>query len=172
MRGGIYNERGLEIKDLLEHVRKTGSVVGFPSAGAMPGEQLFELDCDILIPAALECAITEQNAPLIKARMIIEGANLPTTPDADRILNERKVLVVPDILANAGGVIVSYFEWTQNLQQFYWEEEEVIARLEQVMTRAYRKVVSLARQRQVPLRQAAYMLAIESVARAERLRGL
>lgn len=172
VRGGIYNERGLEIEDLLEHVRKTGSVAGFPHADAMPGEQLFELDCEILIPAALECAITEQNAPLIKARMIIEGANLPTTPGADRILNERRVLVVPDILANAGGVIVSYFEWTQNLQQFYWEEEEVITRLEQVMTRAYRKVVSFARQRQVPLRQAAYMLAIESVAQAERLRGL
>ncbi len=172
VRGGIYNERGLEIKDLLEHARETGSVVGFPPANAMPGEQLFELDCDILVPAALECAITEQNAPQIKARMIIEGANLPTTPDADRILNERKVLVMPDILANAGGVIVSYFEWAQNLQQIYWGEEEVIGRLEQVMTTSYRKVASFARQRQVPLRQAAYMLAVESVAQAERLRGL
>jgi glutamate dehydrogenase/leucine dehydrogenase len=170
--GGIYNPKGLDIPALLAHMRRTGTVKGFADADAITNEELFGIDCDILIPAALENQITANNADKIKARLIAEGANGPTTPEADRILHDRGVLVLPDILANAGGVTVSYFEWAQNIQGFYWTEEEVAERLERVMVRSFRAVYETAQEHEVDMRTAAYIVAIGRVAEAVRLRGI
>ncbi len=170
--GGIYNPKGLDIPALLAHMRRTGTVKGFAGADAITNEELFGIDCDILIPAALENQITAQNADKIKAKLIAEGANGPTTPEADRILHDRGILVLPDILANAGGVTVSYFEWAQNIQGFYWTEEEVAERLERVMVRSFRAVYETAQEHEVDMRTAAYIVAIGRVAEAVRLRGI
>jgi glutamate dehydrogenase (NAD(P)+) len=170
--GGIYNPKGLDIPALIAYVRRTGSVKGFGDSDAITNEELFGVDCDILIPAALENQITANNADKIKARLIAEGANGPTTPEADRILHDRGVLVLPDILANAGGVTVSYFEWAQNIQGFYWTEEEVAERLERVMVRSFRAVYETAQEHEVDMRTAAYIVAIGRVAEAVRLRGI
>ncbi|HEX6605707.1 MAG TPA: Glu/Leu/Phe/Val dehydrogenase, partial [Chloroflexia bacterium] len=170
--GGIYNPKGLDIPALLAHMRRTGTVKGFADADAITNEELFGIDCDILIPAALENQITAQNADKIKAKLIAEGANGPTTPEADRILHDRGILVLPDILANAGGVTVSYFEWAQNIQGFYWTEEEVAERLERVMVRSFRAVYETAQEHEVDMRTAAYIVAIGRVAEAVRLRGI
>ncbi len=170
VKGGAYDPNGLDLQELDEHVRSQGTVFGF--ATPITNADLLELDCDVLIPAAVENQITVANAHRVKARIVAEGANGPTTPEADRILNERGIFVIPDILANAGGVTVSYFEWVQDLQSFFWDEEDINAKLEKVMVRAFREVVNLARSEGVDLRLAAHILAISRVAQAIRLRSI
>lgn len=171
-KGGIYNKKGLNPTEVLEHKKKTGSVVGFPGTEPISNEELLELECDVLIPAALENQITSRNANNIKAKIIGEAANGPTTPDADPILYERGIFVIPDILANAGGVTVSYFEWVQDLQGFFWGEKEVNERLEQVMTQSFKDVLDIYKRERVDMRTAAYMLAIDRVAEATKIRGI
>ncbi len=174
--GGLYHPSGLNIPELVEHVARSPRhvIAGYAAPGVVPipAEEVLTLDVDVLIPAALEGQITERNAPRIKAQVIVEGANGPTTPEADVILEERGCIVVPDILANAGGVVVSYFEWVQNLQYFFWDEAETTARLAQIMRRAFQDVWNLAQAEKVSLRIAAQMLALARVAEAIRLRGL
>jgi glutamate dehydrogenase (NAD(P)+) len=169
--GGIYSAKGIDIAKLQAHVKTKGSVAGFPGSERISNEELLTCECDVLVPAALECVITPANAGKIKAKLIVEGANLPTTPAADAILELRGVTVVPDILANAGGVTCSYFEWAQNLQQVFWEEDHVNKELEKIMSRAYRTVSDRAKADKLSLRTAAYCVAIERVARSEKLRG-
>lgn len=164
--------RALPIGDLVKHVKKTGSVVGFPATERINNQDLLLLDCDVLIPAAMECVLHEGNAGKVKAKVIAEAANLPTTPEADEIFRSRGITVLPDILTNAGGVVVSFFEWTQNLQQVYWDEEKVNTELYRYLRQAYRDVGDRAAKEEVTLRQAAYEIAIERVARAEMLRGV
>ena len=135
-------------------------------------QELLELDCDILVPAAIENQITEKNASRIKAKIIVEGANGPTTPEADEILNDKGIFVVPDILANAGGVTVSYFEWVQNLQELIWSEEEVLDRLTRIMQRSFKEVLEISLSKKIPMRTAALVLGIGRVAEATRLRGI
>ncbi len=156
----------------MEHKKKTGTVVGYPGAKQITNEELLELDVTILIPAAIEGVITEKNAPNIKAKVISEGANGPTTPEADRILYEKGVLVIPDILANAGGVTCSYFEWVQALTRDWWSKEQVLRRLEQKMVKAFEDVYRLHKEKEVDMRTAAYMIAVSRVAAAMRVRGL
>jgi glutamate dehydrogenase (NAD(P)+) len=163
--------RPLRVHDLIEHVRLTGSVVDFPGAMGIDNEELMALPCDVLIPAALENALTADNAGDVRASVIVEGANLPTTAAADRVLRDRKIDVIPDLLANAGGVIASYFEWTQNLQQTQWPLDKVNRQLRGYLTRAYRAVSKVAHGRGMSLREAAWLIAIDRVARAESLRG-
>ncbi|MGC8960843.1 MAG: Glu/Leu/Phe/Val family dehydrogenase [Candidatus Bathyarchaeia archaeon] len=170
--GGVYNPDGLNTSKLKAHEKITGSVAGFPDAHPLTNEELFSLECDILVPAALENVITSHNAGDIKARLIVEGANGPTTPEADRILNEKGVLVVPDILANAGGVTVSYFECVQNLNRERWPLEAVNKRLEDKMMEAFHAVYKLSRGRGESMRTAAYIMAIERLAEAHLKLGL
>jgi len=170
--GGIYNAAGLDIAAVIEHKAKTGSVVNFAGSENLTNEELLVSECDILIPAALEEVITEQNAANIKARLIAEAANGPTTPEADRILFDRGLVVVPDILANAGGVTVSYFEWVQALQAFPWTEAEVNERLHRIMTKAFVAVYETSQRYKVHLRTAALALAIQRVADFTRVRGI
>ncbi|MGH8471179.1 MAG: Glu/Leu/Phe/Val family dehydrogenase, partial [Gammaproteobacteria bacterium] len=166
------HEDGLDVSAVLSHVRRTRSVDGFPGAQPITNAELLELPCDILIPAALGNVITATNAARVKAKMVVEAANAPLTAGADFILNKNKVIIIPDILANAGGVTVSYFEWAQNVQQFYWKEDHVNGELLDIMNRAYNDVLMTSRTCQVNLREAAYLLALERVAEASRLRGL
>jgi glutamate dehydrogenase (NAD(P)+) len=170
--GGIYDPDGLDPDNVLRHKQEHGSVVGYRNAQQVSVSGLLELPCDILIPAATENQITSDNAKKIQARLIGEAANGPTTPEADQILFARGVHVIPDILANAAGVTVSYFEWVQDLQCFFWSPAEIADRLSHVMTRAYREVSSLAQSEHCDMRLAAYMLAIQRVADATALRGL
>jgi glutamate dehydrogenase (NAD(P)+) len=170
--GGLINKDGLDIPKLIQHAKEKKSILGFKEADILPKEKIFSVPCEILIPAALNGVITEQNVEGIQAKLIIEGANNPINPHADHILKEKGIPVVPDILANAGGVTVSYFEWTQNLQQFYWEEKEVQQKLEAKMDRAYIEVWEMAAKHQVPLRMAAFMVAIRRVYEAVQLRGI
>jgi len=170
--GSIYNPNGLDATALRQHVQATGSVVGFAGGEPLNDGDLFELDCDVLIPAALEGQITERNAPGIRAKMVVEGANGPTTPEADRILRDKGVLVVPDILANAGGVAVSYFEWVQGLQFLFWTEAEINQRLETIMDKAFKEVWRMADDKGVSLRLAALMLAVQRVHDATLIRGI
>jgi len=159
------------VERLIDHVRSNSSVVGF--AGGKPlSESIVEYDCDILIPAALENQITHANADRVKAKIVAEGANGPTTPEADKRLSARKVFVIPDILCNSGGVTVSYFEWVQNNIGFYWTEEEVNQRLEQYMVKAFQDVLRLSLEYQVNMRVAAFMLAIKRVVDVIQLRGV
>ncbi len=171
--GGIRSKdgKGLPVGELVAHVKKTGSVVKFPGTEAVSNEDLLELECDVLIPAALECVIHKDNAARIKAKVVAEAANLPTTPEADEILHKKGITVLPDILVNAGGVTVSYFEWAQNLQQIFWDEDRVNGELHKYMSRAYRSVADLASGAKIPLKTAAYQIAVERVQRAESLRG-
>ncbi len=169
--GTIIDPNGISARRLATHVREHRQIAGFDDLPLLSPSAVIEADCDILIPAALECQITGDNAERIKAKLIVEGANLPTTPMADSILEKRGVVVVPDILANAGGVTVSYFEWAQNLQQFFWSEEEVNTKLEAKMVHAYREVRAMAKQSNSSLRTGAYMLAVDRVSKAETLRG-
>ena len=171
-KGGVFNPNGLNPWELIRYKEETGSVVGAPRTERISNEALLELECDILIPAALEKQIHAKNAPRVKAKLIAEAANGPTTPEADRILREKGTLVVPDILANAGGVTVSYFEWVQDLMAFFWTPEEVNARLEQIMVRSFRDVKKMADEYDVDMRVAANMLAIQRVAEATRIRGI
>ncbi len=171
-RGAIHNPNGIDVANAMTHKSKTGSVVGLAGAGAIPPADLLELDCDILVPAALEAQIVAENAPRIKARIIAEAANGPTTPAADAILQERGAVVLPDILANVGGVVCSYFEWVQCLQKFSWSEHQVGDSLASFMSRAFHDVYSLAQQRRVDMRTAALMLSISRVADATAARGI
>lgn len=172
VKGAIYNPNGLDPAAVHAFSQVTGSVAGYPEADTIDNRTLLELPCDFLIPAALEGQITQENADRIKARIIVEGANGPTTPFADDILDEKGVFVIPDILANAGGVTASYFEWVQNVQQLFWTEADVNKRLHQIMTRAFYEVHDISLQEKVNMRTAAYMLAIGRVAQAKRLRGI
>jgi len=171
-KGGIYSEKGFDPKEVLAHKEKTGSVVGFPGTKKISNEELLELEVDILAPCALENAITSENAPRLKAKIVAEGANGPTTPEADDILYRRGILVVPDILANGGGVTVSYFEWVQDLANFFWTKKEVDEKLEGVMVRAFDAVWKMHEDKKVDMRQAAYMVAINRVVEAYRWRGI
>jgi glutamate dehydrogenase (NAD(P)+) len=171
VRGGVYREDGLSVQSVYDHVRETGSVVEATGTEPITNEELLELDVDVLIPAALDRVIHEGNADRVKARIVVEAANHPVTPAGDAILQEAGRVVIPDILANAGGVTVSYFEWVQNIQQFRWEEEQVNAELKKTMSRAWRNVYGRATVDAVPLRLAAFAIAVEKVERAARLRG-
>jgi glutamate dehydrogenase (NAD(P)+) len=170
--GAVHRSGGLDVPRLLEHVRRTGSVVGFDGGDPLDNADLLTLDVDVLVPAAVEGVLTHENAPAVKARWVVEGANGPTTPRADAILGERGVVVVPDILANAGGVVVSYFEWVQAQQAYWWTEAEIEERLEQRMLLAYTAVADLARREDLSLRDAALLLSVQRVATAHRTRGL
>lgn len=172
VKGGVYKGDGLDITALRQHVAETGSVINFPGTQPINTDELLTLDVDILIPAALESQITGKNADRIKARVIAEGANGPTTPEADEILNEKGVFVIPDILCNAGGVTVSYFEWVQGLQSFFWPEKEINEKLELVMVNSFNSVIDAAAHYGVSNRTAAHILAIERVAKAMMLRGI
>ena len=172
--GGIRSRggRGLPIDELIEHVTKTGSVTGFPNTDVISNEDLLAVECDVLVPAALEGVLRGSNASNVKARIVVEAANLPTTPEADSIFEAMGIIVLPDLLVNAGGVIASYFEWSQNLQQARWTEGRVSKGLNRHLVQACRAVVSRAQREQTTLRRAAYAIAIERVARAEALRGI
>jgi glutamate dehydrogenase (NAD(P)+) len=170
--GTIYREAGLDVPALLAHVGSTGSVAGFPHAEVLPNDTFWEVDCDILIPAALEQQITAMNAGRIKARLFIEGANGPTTPAADDILQERGILVLPDVIANAGGVTVSYFEWVQDFSSFFWSEDEINARLVRIMKEAFAGVWQVAQEHKVSLRTATFIVACKRILHARELRGL
>jgi len=170
--GAVWNPAGLHIPSLLDHVRTSGSVVGFAGSSAVGAHEVLIAECTVVVPAALEGQITPEVAQRMQCKLIVEGANGPTTPDADTVLKERGILLVPDILANAGGVVVSYFEWVQNLQAFFWEEEDINRRLEDLMRRAYDTVQDIAVSKQVTLRQAAYSLAVGKVAQATQVRGI
>jgi glutamate dehydrogenase (NAD(P)+) len=169
--GGVANADRLDIDALVEHVAKTGSVSGFTGGEPISGEDIFEVDADILVPAAIENVLTEDNAPRIKARLVLEAANHPTTPEADAILIERGIPVLPDILVNAGGVTGSYFEWTQNLQQLRWTEDEVNIRLRSAMIKAYRSVADKVKSGGPTYRDAAFDVGVERVAHATEVRG-
>ncbi len=170
--GGIYNEAGLDPAAVLRHKQERGTVVGFPGAMTVRVQDVLEVPCDVLIPAATEGVITAANAPRVQARIITEAANGPTTPEADAILYKRGCVVVPDILANAGGVTVSYFEWVQDLQSFFWGVEEITRRLEVIMNNAFASVAEKADQYHCDMRLAANMLAISRVAEATQIRGI
>jgi len=170
--GGLLNRRGLDVKGLLRHVVEERTVAGFPGGEPITNDDLLALDVDVPVPAALEGVIHEGNASRVRAKLIVEGANHPLTPGADDALERRGVPVVPDILANAGGVVVSYFEWVQNLQQLSWEEAEVNERLARILTGARRETRDRARAAGVSLRTAAFMIAIDRVWRATKLRGI
>lgn len=169
--GGIYNANGLNIPAVRDWVTKTGRVAGFNGASAVTNSELLTLPCDVLVPAAMEGQITENNAPYLRAKIIVEGANGPTTPEADDIINDRGITLVPDILANAGGVIVSYFEWVQGLQEFFWDKEEVFRQLERILVRSYDATVATAEKHNVDLRTGAQMTAIQRVGEALLTRG-
>jgi len=170
--GGILDRKGLDIPNVVAHKAKTGSVGGFPGAKPIAGEEVLELDCDVLIPAALENQITLANADRVKARIVAEAANGPTTPGADRILFEKGIVVIPDILANAGGVTVSYFEWVQDLQELFWDVEDVNRKLEKIMGKAFGDVHNSARDYKVDMRTGAYILAVDRVVKATEARGI
>jgi len=172
-KGGLYNPHGLDIPKLIQAVKAKEPLLEFKDGGdQVSNEELLELPCDILIPAAVGGQITEKNAERIQAKIIAEGANGPTTSEADRILQERGVWLIPDILANAGGVTVSYFEWVQDLQFYFWKEREINLRLQELMTEAYKRVSALAKKEKVDMRTAALMLGVKRVAEAQKLRGL
>jgi glutamate dehydrogenase (NAD(P)+) len=171
-KGGVQNPKGLDIPKLIEHVKEHKTVHGFAGGDPLGAADVFKLDCDILIPAALENQITDENAGGITAKLIVEGANGPTTPDAHKLLHERGVFVVPDILANAGGVTVSYFEWVQDRHGYFWTEKEVNERLEAKMVEAFDVVLKTAQKYKVDMRAAAYIVAIGRVATVTRLRGM
>jgi glutamate dehydrogenase (NAD(P)+) len=170
--GGLYNPNGIDVAAAFAHKRESGSLAGLRGAEPISNEDLLLLDCDVLAPCALEQVIREDNAPQIRAKLVVEGANGPTTPEADGILEEMGVLVLPDVLANAGGVVVSYFEWVQGLQEYFWKETEVNAKLNDITTRAFHETWNTREQRGTTMRIAAYGLAVLRVAEATNTRGL
>ena len=170
-KGGILSEKGFDANAVLQHKQKTGTVVGFPGTKAITNEGLLEEHCDILVPAALENVITSKNASRIRVKIVAEAANGPTTPEADDILFKNKVFDIPDFLCNAGGVTVSYFEWVQNMYGLYWPVEEVHERLDRIMTKAFNDVYDMHVKHNVTMRMAAYMLSVQRVAEAMKLRG-
>jgi len=169
---GLYNPKGVDVQAAIAHKRETGALTGFRGAEAISNDDLLLLDCDVLAPCALEQVITEANASQVKAKIIVEGANGPITPAADDILEDKGVLVLPDILANAGGVVVSYFEWVQGLQEYFWKEAEVNAKLNDIVTRAFNETWSTMESRATSMRLAAYGLAVRRVAEATTTRGI
>ena len=171
-KGGIYNKKGLDIDDVLAYTAKNVYLEGYPNADAITNEDLLIAKTDILVPAALGGQITKDNAAKIKASMIFEAANGPLTNEADKILNDKNVFIIPDILANAGGVVVSYFEWVQDIQAFFWHEKEINDKLRTIMHNAYANVRQMAKDKKVTNRQAALMLGIGRVAECARVRGL
>jgi glutamate dehydrogenase (NAD(P)+) len=171
-KGGVWNPKGLDIRQLQDHVAQTGSVAGFPGAEPVSNDEILEQPCDVLIPAAVDSVIHERNADRIKALIVAEGANGPTTPEADVILRDRGVTVIPDILCNAGGVVVSYFEWVQGLQYYFWKESEIVSRLQEIMARAFSRVWQTAQKSGVDLRTGALMEGVSRVADAHVSRGL
>jgi len=170
--GGIYAPNGINVDQLLEYRKRTGGIADFPGTTPVSNSELLELDVDVLVPAALENQITARNAGRIQARLIVEAANGPTTPDADEILERRGITVVPDILANAGGVTVSYFEWVQDLQSLFWEEGEINRRLEKILQRAFAQMCEQAKAHRVSMRLGAYLVAVKRVADATAVRGI
>jgi glutamate dehydrogenase (NAD(P)+) len=173
VQGGIYNANGLNLWGLEKHVAQTKTVVGFAESEPIDKEKLLELQCDILVPAALERQITGDNVGRIQCRILAEAANGPTTPEADEVLRGRpEVFILPDVLCNAGGVIVSYFEWVQDLQSFFWGETEVVDKLFRILENAFTQILTMSRKHKLPMRQAALALGIKRVQEAKRLRGL
>jgi glutamate dehydrogenase/leucine dehydrogenase len=172
VKGGIWSPDGIDIRQLEAHVAETGSVTGFPGSEPVSNDDLLTLPCDVLLPAAVGSVIHAENADRIKATIVAEGANAPTTTEADVILRDRGVTVIPDILANAGGVVVSYFEWVQGLQYYFWRESEITSRLQEVMTRAFNRVWALASKEGTDLRTAALMEGVRRVAEGYKVRGL
>lgn len=170
--GGLYNKDGFDVNDLIAHVREHKSLKTFAGADRITNEELLMLDCEVLVPAALENVITDDNAGRIKAKIICEGANGPTSATADQILQDQGILVIPDILANAGGVTVSYFEWVQDRGGYFWDEETVNTRLERIMVESFNEVAGMSATHGVSMRIAAYMVAIDRVAKVHRLRGM
>jgi len=170
--GGLHDTRGLDIPDVIAYAQEHRQLAGYPKAEAIGNDELLTIDCDVLVPAALENVITSRNAPGIRAKIICEGANGPTTAAADEILEQKGIFVIPDILANAGGVTVSYFEWVQDRGGYFWDEETVNRRLESIITRAFNDVTTLADRHKVNARIAAYMVGIDRVATMHKLRGL
>jgi glutamate dehydrogenase (NAD(P)+) len=171
-KGGVYNPAGLDIVKMLDYAKQHKTIDGFPGGDTIDNEQLFGLDVDVLVPAALENQITMENAPIIRAKIVAEGANGPTTPEAHRHLHERGIFVIPDILANAGGVTTSYFEWVQDRHGYFWEEEEVNHRLEAKMVEAFRDVLDTSVRYKTDMRTSAYIVAINRVATVTRMRGM
>ena len=171
-RGGVHNVDGIDVRAALGHKQDTGSLDGLAGAETITNDELLLVDCDVLAPCALEQVIMGENADQIKASIVCEGANGPVTPEADVILDDRGVLVLPDVLANAGGVVVSYFEWVQGLQEYFWKESEVNAKLNDIITRAFAETWRAHEERSLPMRQAAYALAVGRVAEATTTRGL
>ena len=170
--GGIFDPAGLDPLSVYDYKRRTGSVLGYPGAMGISNEELLGLECTVLVPAALENVITASNADRVKARIVAEGANGPTTPEADRVLYEKGITLIPDILCNAGGVTVSYFEWVQDLQFLFWPKAEIKNRLDQIMTYAFARVYATAGAKEVDMRTAAYLLAVSEVVQATKLRGI
>jgi glutamate dehydrogenase (NAD(P)+) len=170
--GGLYNPKGIDVAALIDYSRKNRGVKGYPEADPISNADLLTVDCEVLMPAALENVINKNVAPNIKARVVCEGANGPTTAKADKILQDQGILVVPDILANAGGVTVSYFEWVQDRGGYFWDLETVNSRLERIMVDAFAEISGMAARHNVSMRIAAYMVAIERVAAVHRLRGM
>jgi glutamate dehydrogenase (NAD(P)+) len=170
--GSFHDPAGIDVAGALAYAAEHRSLAGYSGAPGIPRDDVLLLPCDILVPAALGHVITEDNARRVQAKLVVEGANGPTTPEADAILRERGIVTLPDIFANAGGVTVSYFEWAQNVQQFYWDEKRVRVELETVMCRAFEELASVARSRSLDLRSAAFVLALSRVARATELRGV
>ena len=169
--GGLYNSRGIDIADLQTHLAKGGTLTDYPLAERLSNEELLAIKCDLLIPAALGNVFHKGNAGKVKARVILEGANGPTTPEADDVFNRQGVVVIPDILANAGGVIVSYFEWVQNLQQYSWEKYHINSELKKILSKAYQEMKDCARKNKLSYRIATFVIGVNRVAEAERLRG-
>ena len=170
--GGVYNSDGIDIQTAIAHKQETGTLAGLNGAEKITDEELLVLDCDVLAPCALEQVITAENADKVKAKIVCEGANGPTTPAADEILEDRGILVLPDVLANAGGVVVSYFEWVQGLQEYFWKEDEVNARLNDISTRAFNETWATRENMRTSMRMAAYGLAVQRVSEATTTRGL
>jgi glutamate dehydrogenase (NAD(P)+) len=171
-KGGVYNPKGLDVAKMLSYAKEHKSIAGFPGGEALSNDALFGLDVDVLIPAALENQVTMDNAPSIKAKILVEGANGPTAPDAHQHLHQRGVFVIPDILANAGGVTTSYFEWVQDRYGYFWELNEVNTRLEQKMREAFEDVLQTSMKYKVDLRTAAYIVAISRVGNVTQMRGM
>ena len=171
-KGGVYNPKGLDLAALNEHRQVRGGVGGFKKADGITNAELLELPVTVLVPAAVEDQITGENAVRIRARLITEGANAAVSPEADPILNDRGIFLVPDVIANAGGVIVSYFEWVQDLQAFFWEEEEINTKLHHVITRAFYEILHTSVNKRIDMRLAAYALAVQRVANATTVRGI
>lgn len=170
-KGGIFKEDGLPIPEVIKHKKETGSVIDFPGAKNITNEEILELDVDILVPAALEDVITGENASRVKARYILELANGPTTPEADEILSGKGIMILPDILANAGGVTVSYFEWVQNLMNYYWEEDEIDQKLDKKMSTAFKEVYETSKEFNIDMRRSAYVVALRRIIEAMKVRG-